>query len=145
MHAVADADLREQLSRLFEAEPDVLESYLFGSRARGEARSASDFDLAVFLAPAAAVAAYGERRIELATRIAAIVGSDAVDVVLLNEAAPLLYHRVLRDGVRLTSRDLVATTRRAGQALSRFCDFVPQLAKIESAHRRRIAAGAFGR
>jgi len=40
--------------------------------------------------------------------------------------------RVLRDGVRLFSRDLRATTVREGRALSRHCDFVPQLAKIDA-------------
>ncbi len=29
------------------------------------------------------------------------LGSNAVDVVILNDAPPLLCHRVLRDGVRL--------------------------------------------
>ena len=63
------------------------------------------------------------------------IGFNDVDVVLLNHAPPVLYHRVLRDGVRLLSRDLPATTTRAGQALSRYCDFVPQLAKMEAARR----------
>ena len=42
---------------------------------------------------------------------------------------------MLRDGVRVLSRDLSATTTREGQALSRYCDFVPQLAKMEAARR----------
>lgn len=66
------------------------------------------------------------------------------DVVALNGAPPLLYHCVLRDGVRVLARDLAATTRREGDALLRYCDYLPQLAKIEAAHRRRIVAGAFG-
>jgi len=37
---------------------------------------------------------------------------DDVDVVVLNESAPRLYHRVLRDGVRILARDLRATTTR---------------------------------
>jgi len=73
------------------------------------------------------------------------LGAQRVDVVVLNEAPPLLYHRVLRDGVRVFARDLRATTTREGRALSRYCDYVPQLAKIEAAHRARIEAGRFGR
>ena len=60
-----------------------------------------------------------------------------IDVVVLNRAPPLLYYRVLRDGIRLLSRDLTATTTREGRALSRYCDYVPQLAKIDAAHRAR--------
>ena len=63
------------------------------------------------------------------------LGRNDVDVVVLNHAPPLLYHRVLRDGVRVLSRDLRATTTREGYALSRYCDYVPQLAKIEAARR----------
>ena len=62
-------------------------------------------------------------------------GEEGVDVVVLNEAPILLYHRVLHDGVRLFSRDLRATTSRAGQALSRYFDFLPQLDKMDAARR----------
>lgn len=60
------------------------------------------------------------------------LGNNLVDVVILNHAPPLVYHRVLRDGSRIFSRDLRATTVREGRALSRHCDFVPQLAKIDA-------------
>ena len=73
------------------------------------------------------------------------LGTPRVDVVVLNGAPPLLYHRVLRDGVRIFARDLRATTTREGRALSRYCDYLPQLAKIEAAHRARIEAARFGR
>ena len=66
------------------------------------------------------------------------LGTNAIDVVVLNTAPPLLYHRVLRDGVRVLSRDLRATTTRAGQALSRYFDFLPQMEKMDAA--RRFAA-----
>lgn len=61
-----------------------------------------------------------------------------------NAASPLLYHRALRDGLRIVTRDLEETTRRAGQALSRYCDYLSQLAEIDAAHHRSIAAGDFG-
>ena len=65
--------------------------------------------------------------------------------MILNQASPVLYHRVLRDGVRVFSRDLRATPTREGYALSRYCDYVPQLAKIQAAAVRRLRAGEFGR
>jgi len=52
---------------------------------------------------------------------------------------------VLRDGVRILSRDLAASTTCEGQALSRYCDFLSQLAKIQAAHRGRVEDGRFGR
>ncbi len=69
----------------------------------------------------------------------AALGTNAVDVVVLNRAPILLYHRVLRDGVRLLSQDLRATTIRTGRALSRHFDFLPQMEKMDAA--RRFEAG----
>ena len=81
-----DSELERRLSLALAPRDEVLEAYLFGSRASGR-------------------------------------------------APPLLYHRVLRDGRRILSRDLRATTTREGYALSRYCDFVPQLAKMAAARR----------
>ncbi|MEO8277344.1 MAG: nucleotidyltransferase domain-containing protein [Thermoanaerobaculia bacterium] len=154
-----------RLGAVLQSRPEVLEAYLFGSTARGESRAHSDIDVAVYLDPDSP--AFGEltsgslqrdtlrrepatpslvaRAAEIGAELGAVLGTNAIDVVALNSAPPLLYHRVLRDGIRIVSRDLQATTRRAGQALSRYCDYLPQLAKIDAAHHRRIAAGEFGR
>lgn len=45
-----------------------------------------------------------------------------------------------RDGVRILSRDLRATTTRAGHALSRYFEFLPQLEMMDRA--RKHAAGS---
>lgn len=123
---------------------EILEAYVFGSTATGLAQAHSDIDIAVYLRdrPPASAFGYGA---DLAAALMRELGSNAVDVVILNEAPPLLYHRVLRTGVRILSRDLLATTTREGQALSRYCDFLPQLAKIQAAHRARVEDGRFGR
>ena len=141
-------DARATLAALrtaLEARPEVLEAYLFGSLARGEAGETSDVDVAVFLDEQRSASERGRLLLELTAELMSRLGRNDVDVVALNSAPPLLYHRVLRDGERLFSRDPVATTRREGQALLRYCDWVPQVAKIEYAHRRRIAAGQFGK
>jgi hypothetical protein len=74
-----------------------------------------------------------------------LLGRNDVDVVVLNRASPLLYHRVLRDGIRVFARDAPATTTREGRALSRYCDYLPHLRKIDAAHAARIERGRFGR
>ena len=138
---IADRHLIARLAGLLEPCEEILEAYLFGSHARGQAQPHSDIDVAVYIDDARADdTGYGYRA-SLTTDLMAGLGFNDVDVVVLNRAPPLLYHRVLRDGVRLLARDLRATTTREGRAVSRYCDFVPQLAKMEAA---RCSAAARG-
>ena len=138
-----DRSLVQRLRRTPEPRAEILEAYLFGSHARGGAHGRSDVDVAVYIDKARAEARRFGYQAELTTHLMDALGMNAVDVVVLNTAPPLLYHRVLRDGVRLLSRNLRATTTRAGQALSRYFDFLPQMEKMDAA--RRFAAGKDGR
>src|SRR5262245_10647660 len=134
-----------RLRAFFGPRQEVLEAYLFGSTVAGAARAHSDVDVAVYLRePGVAASAFGYEA-DLIAALMQALHTNQIDVVVLNQAPPLLYHRVLRDGVRILARDLRATTTREGQALSRYCDFAPQLEKITAAHRARTAAGGFGR
>jgi len=139
------AQLLARLAESLEPRSEILEAYLFGSMATGSAQAHSDLDVAVYLADARAEASPFGYAADLAAALMHALAISRVDVVVLNDAPPLLYHRVLRDGVRILSRDLRATTTREGRALSRYCDYVPQLAKIEAAHRARIEDARFGR
>jgi len=133
------------VSAALEARPEVLEGYVFGSRARGTATPESDIDIAVridrVLAPAGP---YGYTA-GLSAALGSALERRDVDVVVLNDAPPLLYHRVIATGVRVFSRDLRASTTREGLALSRYCDYLPQLRRIDAALSARLAANTFGR
>jgi predicted nucleotidyltransferase len=141
----APAGLVERIRACLAPRSEIAEAYLFGSAARGEAQPHSDVDVAVFLEPPhPARSPYGYEA-DLAAELMRALSTSDVDVVVLNRAGPVLYHAVLRDGVRVLSRDPRATTRREGHALSRYCDYVPQLRKIDAALSARIARGDFGR
>jgi uncharacterized protein len=124
--------LAERIAEVLSARQEILEAYLFGSRARGAGQAHSDVDVAVFVDEKTIDPGVFGYRSELTAALMSGLHTNSVDVVVLNSAPPLLYHRVLRDGVRVLSRDLRATTVREGRALSRHCDFVPQLAKIDA-------------
>jgi predicted nucleotidyltransferase len=142
---MGSGDADEPVRAVLDRHGEILEAYLFGSHARGEAAAHSDVDVAVFADLTRLPAAPFGYESGLAADLMSALGTSRVDVVLLNQASPLLYHRVLRDGRRLISRDLRATTVREGRALSRYFDYLPHLAKLDRALRERIEEGAFGR
>jgi hypothetical protein len=137
--------LIESLRRCLGAKPEILEAYLFGSQAREGGQPHSDVDVAVCVERARLAASAFGYAAELTAELVSLLQRNDVDVVVLNQAPPLLYHRVLRDGLRLCARDAAATTTREGRALSRYCDYVPHLRKIDVAHAARIEDGNFGR
>lgn len=136
----------DKVVEVLAARQEVLDAYIFGSWARGDAQGHSDIDVAVYLQEEFfASAAFSDIDAALAADLMSTLGMNQVDVVILNQAPPLLYHRVLRDGIRVLSRHPAATTTREGRAYSRYCDYVPQLDKIRAANHLRMKAGAFGR
>ena len=128
-------DLQRRLARVLEPRQEILEAYLFGSHGRGEAGAMSDIDVAVYVDDRSPpLSPYGYEA-DLIADLMRALETNAIDVVMLNRAPPLLYHRVLRDGQLLLSRDPRATTTRAGYALSRYFDFLPQMEKMDAARR----------
>jgi predicted nucleotidyltransferase len=91
------------LTEYLTAQPDVIVAYLFGSRATGRARAASDVDVAALLNEEDSFARF-ERRLQLMVEVSDVCGREA-DVIVLNDAPPLLQHQVLRHGRLLYERD----------------------------------------
>ena len=135
------SELTARIAEVLKPRREILEAYLFGSHGRGAGQAHSDVDVAVFIDERLAEPGLFGYQSELTATLMSALGTNSVDVVILNEAPPLLYHRVLRDGQRVLSRNLKATTVREGRALSRYCDFVPLLDKIDAA---LGAAGSHG-
>ena len=127
--------LEGRLVRALQARGEIQDAYLFGSQASGRAQPHSDIDVAVLVDEDRLPGTQYGYAAELTAHLMSALGSNDVDVVILNAAPPVLYHRVLRDGRRILARNPRATAAREGYALSRYCDYLPQLAKIEAARR----------
>ncbi len=125
--------------------PPVVSALLFGSQAIGNAGPLSDVDLAVWLDPASEPAERDRWQLELMSAAAGAVGTDEVQVVVLNDATPLLRQRAMRDGVRLVDRDRPVRVRLEARALLEYLDTAPLRAELASGLRHRIAEGRFGR
>jgi hypothetical protein len=141
----ARPELVSKLAETLSGRPEILEAYLFGSQARETAREHSDVDVAAYVDQATDMNRGFGLDAEIAADLMSALGRSDVDVVLLNRADPVLYHRVLRDGIRLLVRDPKSTAGREAYALSRYFDFLPQLEKIRVAMHGRAIRGQFGR
>ncbi len=133
--------LRAELER----RDEILEAYLFGSLSRGDAQAHSDVDVAVYLDPEQRARGGLGDAVELADALMSVLKRNDVDVVVLNDATPLLYHRVLRDGIRLFARNVATTTAREGYALSRYLDDRHRIDMIDALLSERWKRGELGR
>jgi hypothetical protein len=108
-----DRGLQERLELALAEVSGVRLAFLFGSRARGQQRTGSDFDIAVLVDPERAREP-GARLAtirRLAGRLGRAISSTALDLVLLNDAPALLRHRVIRDGHLLFARSVEERVR----------------------------------
>lgn len=123
----------------------VLAASLIGSQARGTAGPLADVDIAVWHDPKLDSTARLQLRLELAAAASRALGTDEVDIVLLNDATPLMRHRAVRDGRRLIERDRRARVRLETRALLDYLDTAPLRAELARGQRHRIEEGRFGR
>ena len=87
----------DELKEIFVKHGVVL-AYLFGSQAEGTARRSSDVDIAVLLPPGTPRTKYFDVRLDLTNELMDLLHKNEVDVVVLNEATPLLAHQIIKYG-----------------------------------------------
>lgn len=140
LDAAARARLAAALDRA-----EVVSALLYGSQATGTAGPLSDVDVAVWLDPALDGGARWRLMLELTQAACEALGTDEVQVVVLNDAPPLLRHRAIRDGIRLVDHDPLWRIRMETQAVLEYFDTAPLRAALAAGVRHRIEEGRFGR
>lgn len=103
---------------------DLVAAYLFGSTATGTAHAFSDVDIAVLLTAGLSEEEMFARGLEIGTQLEAALRPEgvAVDVVVLNRAAPTLAFQVLKNGRLVLDRDPDARSLFVMRALGRYYD-----------------------
>lgn len=139
-----DEGALEQLSHALDRE-GLVAAMLIGSQARGNPGPLSDVDVAVWHDPGLDPRARFDLQLSLASDAARALGTDEIDVVMLNHAPPLMQHRAIREGRRLVERDHEERVRLETQAILDYLDTAPLRAELGRGVRRRMKEGRFGR
>lgn len=139
-------DIVDQLKKALAGRPEIRFAYLFGSHAKGGAGKLSDVDVAVFVDENGQGKdyVYGYRA-ALAADLMAALGTNGVDVVVLNDAGPFLRHQVVRDGVVINNRDERERQRFWVETLRLYDDAKRLMAVQQGYMTRRIETGRFGK
>lgn len=124
-------------------DPEIDLLYLTGGYGRGKPTPRSDVDLAVLLAPTCPDRF--RKRLDLHAAWSRLLGTDEIDVIVLNDAPVVLQFAALRDGRLLFARDDVRRVRFEATVLDRYADMEPWRRVQREALRRRIREGRFGR
>jgi len=128
---------RDRLRAALASGPPLRLAVLFGSRATGRARAGSDFDIGI--APVDPGLSLNEELL-LASRLSAAVSAE-VDVVRLDDEAPLLGAEVVRGGICLFEATPGTFAAYRATAMSRWIDFEETIAPHRATFLRRLAEG----
>ena len=115
--------IEERVSTLGEAfarSPEVVFAYLFGGMAKGDINPLSDVDVAVYLDESADPMRARLKAVGVAT---AHLGTDEVDLVVLNTAPAAFIGRILQTRRVICDREPFRRHRFESLALRRFFDF----------------------
>jgi predicted nucleotidyltransferase len=122
--------------------PGVVSVYLFGSHAEGRAHRESDLDVGILLRRDAypTTRERFEARVLLASSLPAKLGTHMVDVVVVNDAPPLLGRRIVTEGRRVFCADEAADHAFVRDVQLRAADLEPFLRRT-----RRVKLAALAR
>jgi len=109
----------------FQTRPDIQVGYLFGSVVSGRMRPDSDVDIAVLVSDRVMSRDPLKFRLKLMTGLMKVLNRDDVDCVLLNQAPPLLAHRILSKGKLIFERSASHRVAFQVRAVNRYLDTQP--------------------
>jgi len=129
------ADRLKLLKPLLEADTRVLFAYIFGGLAHDVIRPLSDVDIAVYLG---GCGDFSEMKLELAGRLSDTLGTDEIDLVILNNACLSLVGRIIRRKRAIVDKEPFLRHAFESRVMREFFDFSR---KEESILLRRFSNG----
>jgi len=98
--SVNTSGMTKKLEKFLSKCSDVILVFLFGSFARGNATTFSDLDIAIFFCNTTDFYRINDLREKLSEML-----NIAVDIVILNNASPIIKMQVLKKGTLLVNKD----------------------------------------
>jgi hypothetical protein len=130
----------------FKRRREVQAAYIFGSVVTGRSRPDSDVDVAVLVSDEVTRGNTFEYRLELMADLMTVLKRNDVDLILLNQAPPLLAHRVLKKGRLIFERSASARVAFQVRTVNRYLDTVPMRNLYLSYLKKHVRDGSiFGR
>ncbi len=116
---------------VFSRYPQVQVAFLFGSRASGKSRPGSDWDIGVYLEPQKP-----DPTLDILTDLVK-VGLERVDLVMLNQAPPVLAFEVVRANRVIFRREGFCVGCYVSRLVREYWDLEPLLRVQREAMKRR--------
>ena len=110
----------DRLSPLLERDQRVIFAYLFGGLARGVQRPLSDVDIAVYVDDCCNNA---EIKLELFGMVSDALGTDEIDLIVLNDAPVSLVGRILKNRRLIVDRQPFLRHAFESRLMREFFDF----------------------
>jgi predicted nucleotidyltransferase len=117
--------IAERVTSFLESRPEIDAGYLFGSLVSGRARPDSDIDIAVLVSAKLRPADVFDYRLERMADLTRILKTNEVDLIVLNQAPPLLAHRILSKGKLIFERSASARVAFQVRTVNRYLDSQP--------------------
>jgi predicted nucleotidyltransferase len=118
---------------------EVKFAYIFGSCARGDTGPLSDVDVAVFLDSRVDPFAFRLRLMETLSRA---LRTEHLDLVILNDASPVLRYEVVREG-RVIKEDKAARVEFETRALAEYLD-TAHMRNVQRKYLKEQLGGSLG-
>ncbi len=110
-------------------ENSVIFAYLFGSQLHGITGKLSDVDIAVFMDKNLSDRERFDKKLRIMSEVSTLLKKDEIDIVILNDAYPLLEHRIIKHGNLIFSEDEKERIQYEVRATMRYLDFKPFIEK----------------
>lgn len=136
-------DIMGKLTEFFSNRKDIAFAYLFGSMARNQARPLSDIDIAVYLENTSPDMDLFQERLELLHQLFALLGTEKVDLILLNNSPIELSYRILKSGRLVSENGPKKKKAFCEKTIREYLDLSPILKYRNRRIRQRMLEGSY--